>query len=123
MPVTREEEGVGLCAGAWMAGRRPALLMQNSGLGNCINALASLDMLYGIPLLMIISHRGGAGEPMVGQVPMGRLTAPLLDAMEIPHFSPTCAEAEEAVIDAWRQAEAEPEPVAILLDLDFWRGT
>jgi len=58
IPATREEEGVGLCAGAWMGGRRTALLMQNSGLGNCINALASLDLLYGIPLLMIISHRG-----------------------------------------------------------------
>jgi sulfopyruvate decarboxylase subunit alpha len=123
VPVTREEEGVGLCAGAWMAGRHPALLMQNSGLGNCINALASLDILYGIPLLMIISHRGCAGEPMVGQVPMGRLTSPLLDAMKIPHFSPTCAEAEDAVIDAWQRAEAERKPVAVLLDLDFWRGT
>jgi sulfopyruvate decarboxylase subunit alpha len=122
VPVTREEEGAGLCAGAWMAGRRPALLMQNSGLGNCINALASLDILYGIPLLMIISHRGGAGEPIVGQVPMGRLTAPLLDAMEIPHFSPTCDEAEDKVNDAWSLAAAGRKPVAVLLDLDFWRG-
>jgi sulfopyruvate decarboxylase subunit alpha len=123
VPVTREEEGVGLCAGAWMGGRRPALLMQNSGLGNCINALASLDFLYGIPLLMIISHRGVAGEPMVGQVPMGRLTAPLLNAMQIHHLSPTCAGAEDAVIDAWQRAEADRKPAAVLLDLDFWRGT
>lgn len=122
VPVTREEEGVGLCAGAWMAGRRPALLMQNSGLGNCINALASLDFLYGIPLLMIISHRGGAGEHMVGQVSMGQLTAPLLDAMEIPHFSPDGAEAEDAVNAAWHRAEADQKPAAVLLDLDFWRG-
>src|SRR5512139_1858395 len=62
IPVTREEEGVGVCAGAWMGECRPALLMQNSGLGNSINALASLDLLYGIPLLMIISHRGSDGE-------------------------------------------------------------
>jgi sulfopyruvate decarboxylase subunit alpha len=122
VPVTREEEGVGLCAGAWMAGRRPALLMQNSGIGNCINALASLDILYGIPLLMIISHRGGRGEPMVGQVPMGRLTVPLLDAMEIPHFSPDGAEAEDAVNSAWSLAAANRRPAVVLLDLDFWRG-
>ncbi len=121
VPVTREEEGVGLCAGAWMGGRRPALLMQNSGLGNCINALASLDLLYGIPLLMIISHRGGTGEPMVGQVPMGRLTAPLLDAMQIPHFSPRLEEAEETVTGAWGLAAASRRPAAVLLDLDFWR--
>jgi len=122
VPVTREEEGVGLCAGAWMAGRRPALLMQNSGLGNSINSLASLNILYGIPLLMIISHRGGVGESMVGQVPMGRLTVPLLDAMTIPHFEPQQGEAEETVAQAWSQAAAACRPVAVLLDLEFWRG-
>ncbi|MEI8004145.1 MAG: sulfopyruvate decarboxylase subunit alpha [Methanothrix sp.] len=121
VPVTREEEGVGLCAGAWMAGRWPALLMQNSGLGNSINALASLDMLYGIPLLMIISHRGGRGEPIVGQVPMGQLTAPLLEAMNIPQFTPCQEEAEETVAHAWKTAAKERTPVALLLDLDFWR--
>ena len=122
VPVTREEEGVGICAGAWMGGRRPALLMQNSGLGNSINALASLDFLYKIPLIMIISHRGCEGEPIIGQVPMGRLTPRLLDAMEIPRFSPLPAEAEETVAQAWRLAEEQRSPVAVLLDLKFWRG-
>jgi len=122
VPVTREEEGVGICAGAWMGGLCPALLMQNSGLGNSINALASLDLLYGIPLLMIISHRGGSGEPVIGQVPMGRLTVPLLDAIEVPHFSPRPAEAEEIVAGAWRAAAEQRKPVAVLLDLEFWRG-
>ncbi|MGV8174750.1 MAG: sulfopyruvate decarboxylase subunit alpha [Methanothrix sp.] len=122
LPVTREEEGVGICAGAWMGGRRPALLMQNSGLGNSINALASLDLLYKIPLLMIISHRGGWGEPIIGQVPMGRLTVPLLDAMNIPHVSPVTGEGEEAVLSAWNTATFAGCPSAVLLDLEFWRG-
>ena len=122
LPATREEEGVGICAGAWMGGRRPALLMQNSGLGNCINALASLDILYGIPLLMIISHRGGAGEPIVAQVPMGRLTVPLLDALGISHFQPQPEQAEEAVAQAWQCAATARMPAAVLLDLQFWRG-
>lgn len=122
VPVTREEEGVGLCAGAWIGGRRPALLMQNSGLGNSINALASLDFLYQIPLLMIISHRGCEGEPIIGQVPMGRLTPKLLDAMEIPSFAPSPEQAEETIVKAWELAEAERRPTAILLDLEFWRG-
>src|SRR5512137_2840033 len=113
LPVTREEEGVGICAGAWLGGRRPALLMQNSGLGNSINALASLDFLYKIPLTMIISHRGGEGEPIVGQVPMGRLTAPLLDLMRIPRFSPRPESAEEAVQEAWLMAESRRSPVAV----------
>ncbi len=121
IPVTREEEGVGLCAGAWMGGRRPVLLMQNSGLGNSINALASLDLLYEIPLLMIISHRGCEGEPMVGQMPMGRLTARLLNTMEIAFFSPTPSEAEETVECAWSVAAKNRRPVAVLLDLQFWR--
>jgi sulfopyruvate decarboxylase subunit alpha len=123
IPVTREEEGVGLCAGAWIGGRRPVLLMQNSGLGNSINALASLDFLYEIPLIMIISHRGCEGEPIVGQVPMGRLTPRLLDAMEIPRFSPSPAEAKGAIVQAWDLAERRHRPVAVLLDLKFWMGT
>jgi len=88
VPVTREEEGVGICAGGWIGGRRPALIMQNSGLGNSINALASLNMLFGIPLLMIISHRGTEGESISAQVPMGRLTPALLEAMDIPFSTP-----------------------------------
>ena len=74
VPVTREEEGVGICAGHGWAENAPMLLMQNSGLGNSINALASLDLLYKIPLLMVISHRGCVGETIAGQVPMGQLS-------------------------------------------------
>jgi len=120
VPVTREEEGAGICAGAYMGGKKPALMMQNSGLGNCINALASLDELYELPLLMIISHRGGEGETIVGQVPMGRRTPRLLDAMEIPWFAPSPAEAEETVARAWEEAEAGGRPAAVLFDIEFW---
>ncbi len=70
IPVTREEEGIGICAGAYMGGRKPAILMQNSGLGNSINALKSLMELYKFPLVIIISHRGTEGETICGQIPM-----------------------------------------------------
>lgn len=122
VPATREEEGVGICAGAYMGGKRPALLMQNSGLGNSINALASLNSLYKLPLLMIISHRGGEGETIAGQVPMGRLTPKLLDAMAIPRFAPSPEEAEATVVRAWEQARAEGTPTAVLLEIVFWRA-
>lgn len=122
IPVTREEEGAGICAGAWMGGKRPAILMQNSGLGNCINALASLNQLYHIPLLMIMSHRGSAGERIRGQIPMGRLTEPLLAAMEISCFAPEPAAAALTVVRAWRLAEERGSPAAVLLDLNFWKG-
>jgi len=122
LPVTREEEGVGVCCGAWMGGRKPALLMQNSGLGNSINALASLDFLFKVPLLMIISHRGCDGEQIIGQVPMGELTPKLLDAMQIPRLSPSPDQAEDVVAQAWSLAEERRIPVAVLLDLQFWRA-
>lgn len=122
VPVTREEEGIGICAGAYMGGMRPAIAMQNSGLGNSINALASLNMLYGIPLLMVISHRGTQGERLVGQIPMGRLTEPLLNTMGIKFFRPRPHEAEEIMERAWRLAASEMHPVAVLLDIQFWEG-
>jgi sulfopyruvate decarboxylase subunit alpha len=121
VPVTREEEGVGICAGAYMGGKRPAIMMQNSGLGNSINALASLNELYSIPILMIISHRGGIGETIVGQVPMGRLAPKLLQAMDIPIYAPTPEDAEEMIASAWDNASANGKPAAVLLDIQFWR--
>lgn len=121
VPVTREEEGVGVCAGAFMGGKRPALLMQNSGLGNCINALASLDLLYGIPLLMVMSHRGTAGEKISAQVPMGQATPPLLDALGFEHLCPRPVNAVEHIASAAERAFRTRRPVAVLLDIDFWR--
>ncbi len=122
VPVTREEEGVGVCAGAYMGGKRPAMLMQNSGLGNSINALASLDILYGIPLLMIMSHRGVEGEPIVAQVPMGQLTAPLLETLDIPYFLPESKQdATDMIVTAMDDAFSKKTPVAVLLPIIFWR--
>jgi sulfopyruvate decarboxylase subunit alpha len=122
LPVTREEEGVGICAGAYMGGKKTAMLMQNSGLGNSINALASLDMLYNIPLLMIMSHRGVEGEPIVAQVPMGELTPKLLDTMEIPYFMPESGvDPADLIVKAWNTAAEMKTPVAVLLPIPFWR--
>ncbi len=122
VPVTREEEGIGVCAGAYMGGLRPAMLMQNSGLGNSINALASLDLLYEIPLLLIMSHRGTIGERIIAQIPMGQATVPLLDVLGIEHFCPHPAEGEEIIAKAAERAFSARCPVAVLLDIDFWRG-
>ena len=86
--VTREEEGVGLLAGAWLGGRRGALLVQNSGLGNSVNALASLCVASQIPIVLVISHRGDLGEFNPAQVPMGQATGPVLDALGIRYLTP-----------------------------------
>jgi sulfopyruvate decarboxylase alpha subunit len=73
VPLTTEEEGVGLAAGAWLGGQRAALLMQSSGVGNCVNAL-TLASNCAFPLLMIVTMRGEWGEFNPWQIPMGRAT-------------------------------------------------
>jgi len=72
--LTTEEEGIGILAGAWLGGDRGVLLMQSSGVGNCINSL-SLAKVCGFPLVMIVTMRGQWGEANPWQVPMGQITA------------------------------------------------
>lgn len=121
VPVTREEEGIGICAGAYMGGCKPAILMQNSGLGNSINALKSLTELYEFPLIMVMSHRGTEGESICGQVPMGQATTRLLSAMDFNFFIPSNPEiAYENVVDAWEMSTEKGRPVSILLEIKYW---
>ena len=121
VPVTREEEGIGICAGAYLGGKKPAILMQNSGLGNSINALKSLTELYEMPLLMIMSHRGTEGESICGQVPMGESTPRILEAMNFPFFKPGNPEgAYEDIKEAWDLSVEEGKPVSILLEIRYW---
>ena len=72
VPLTREEEGIGICAGASLAGRRPAMFVQSSGIGNMINALLSLTQFYGLPLALFVSRRGVYQEKIAAQLPMGK---------------------------------------------------
>ncbi|MBC7119539.1 MAG: sulfopyruvate decarboxylase subunit alpha [Methanobacteriaceae archaeon] len=121
IPATREEEGFGIAAGAYMAGENTAILMQNSGLGNSINVIASLYKLYRIPILMIISHRGTRGEFITAQVPMGEATPLILEALNIPYHVPsTPEEAYNDIKSAWKLAKAKKHPTAILLKVSFW---
>ena len=121
IPVTREEEGIGICAGAYLGGKKPAILMQNSGLGNSINALKSLTELYEMPLLMIMSHRGTEGENICGQVPMGESTPLILEAMDFQFFKPGTPEgAYEDILNAWDLSVEEGKPVSVLLEIKYW---
>lgn len=81
--LTREEEGVGILSGGYLGGLRGALLMQSSGLGNTVNALAGLPISYQIPFLLFISPRGRLSEFNPSQVPMGRAVPKVLDALDI----------------------------------------
>lgn len=121
IPVTREEEGIGLCAGAYLGGKNPAILMQNSGLGNSINALKSLTELYGFPLLMVMSHRGTEGENICGQVPMGQSTPLILKAMNYNFFKPGTPEgAYEDIKRSWELSKEQGNPVSVLLEIKYW---
>ncbi len=120
LPVTREEEGFGLCAGAYLGGKFPCIVMPNSGLGNSINALASLIQFYRIPMILVISFRGTPGEKVGAQVPMGQVTIGLLDQLKIPYYHfhyPNQVLEMNKIIDYAKLTEF---PVAILMDFNFW---
>jgi sulfopyruvate decarboxylase beta subunit len=85
LPLTREEEGVGICAGAALAGKRPALFVQSSGIGNMINALLSLTQFYELPLAIFVSQRGVYKEKIEAQFPMGRRLPGLLSGAGITY--------------------------------------
>jgi sulfopyruvate decarboxylase alpha subunit len=83
--ATREEEAFGIAAGMYLGGARPTVMLQSSGLGNSLNALSSLVIPYKIPMLIIISMRGDAGEWNDAQVPMGRAVRPICEALGVPY--------------------------------------
>ena len=115
IPLTTEEEGVALLAGADLGGARGVLLMQSSGVGNCINML-SLTNGARFPLLTIVSMRGDFGEGNPWQFPMGRATQTVLEAMGVIVLR---AEAPEDVLPTIQAASTmafqSGEAVAVLL--------
>ena len=114
--ATREEEAFGIAAGLYLGGARAAAALQSSGLGNSLNAIGSLLLPYQIPVLMIVSMRGEAGEWNAAQRPMGLAVRPILDAFDIPHVTVTDARTAAAVVrQAGLQAFGSKRPVACLL--------
>ena len=97
--LTTEQDGVGLSCGAYAGGRKSALLMQSSGVGNCINALA-LPNICRIPFLTLVSMRGEWGEFVPWQVPMGLGTPKVLEAMDIKVFRADYEEEVGSTVDA-----------------------
>jgi sulfopyruvate decarboxylase alpha subunit len=113
--LSTEEEGIGLAAGAWLGGARSALLMQSSGVGNCINALG-MTRECRFPLLVLITMRGQFGEFNPWQVPMGQATPGVLSAMGVVvHEANTAAEIAPTVNAAARLAFGSYQAVAVLI--------
>ncbi|MFW9894977.1 MAG: sulfopyruvate decarboxylase subunit alpha [Candidatus Thorarchaeota archaeon] len=120
IPVTREEEGVGIAAGAYLGGKFPAILMQNSGLGNSVNAIKSLLHLFKIPIVFIMSHRGAEGERIAAQIPMGKLTPKLLDILNIEKFIVKSKEEIRYINEAVEMSASTEMPTAVLLKRTLW---
>jgi sulfopyruvate decarboxylase alpha subunit len=113
--LSTEAEGMGLAAGAWLGGQRSALLMQSSGVGNCINQLGTVRECR-FPLLMLVTMRGQKGEFNPWQVPMGQATPAVLQAMDVVvEEANTAEEIVPAVDAAARLAFGSYQAVAVLI--------
>ena len=118
--LAKEEEGIGISAGAHLAGVNTALLMQNHGFLAAINPIVSLAQLYKIPLLMLISYRGHMGEKDPWQTQGGLATEPILRALNIPiwHLN-NPGDIPRRLKDAQTLAHAALHPVAVLLSREL----
>lgn len=118
--ITREEEGIGIAAGAYLGGLTPAIIMQNSGLGNSINAIKSLLQLYKIPILLIMSHRGTEREKIAAQIPMGEITLNLLECINVKAFVVKSVENIETFKKAMNFIQKYNESAAVVLECTLW---
>ena len=115
IPAVREDTAIGLASGAYLGGRRAAVLMQNSGLGYSLNVLTSLNLIYRIPVLLVISYRGFEGRDAPEHLVMGRTCEAILTTVGIPHRTPSPEEIVPALEWATDTMEAERIPVALLI--------
>jgi len=121
--LTREEDGVGICAGLAMAGGRPVLHMQSSGLGNSLNAIMSLTVTFGLPLPVLASWRGIYREAIPAQVPFNRAVPEVLRALGIPYTVIRGPEDEGLIDKVVRDAYDSMRPHVGLILPSFWEGT
>jgi phosphonopyruvate decarboxylase len=115
VPAVREDAAVGLAAGAWLGGRRAAVLMQNSGLGTSANALASLSLLYGLPALLVVTWRGFEGKDAPEHLLTGAITPGLLELHGIPYRVLGREGVDEPLAWAREEMDAREIPVALLV--------
>jgi sulfopyruvate decarboxylase alpha subunit len=114
--LAREEEGIGIITGEYLGGRYGVLMMQGAGLGNCVNALASLAIPYQIPFLMLISQRGELGEFNACHVVMGKAIRRILEALGIQHYTVNREDELETILSgAIKTAYTSEQPVAVIL--------
>ena len=114
VPLCREEEGIGICAGAYLGGKTSAIIMQNAGFLNSCNALTTTSLQFQIPLLMLIYYAGDIGDR--GFTTLGSVTEPVLQAMGFRSYVLRRREEIDAILSgAQILADDSKRPVAVLL--------
>ncbi|OPY38455.1 MAG: Sulfopyruvate decarboxylase [Methanoregula sp. PtaU1.Bin051] len=113
--LTREEDGVGISAGAYLAGARPLVALQSSGLGNMLNAILSLTVTFGIPLPILASWRGGEKESILAQVPFNRSLPRILSAAGIPCTIVSGPDKPDEIGDAITASYRSRQPHVVLV--------
>ncbi len=120
VPCNKEDEGIGLCSGAFMGGKRPAIIMQNTALGVVVNSLVTLTQFYRMPLPMLISYRGEIGEPVACQVEMAVHTKGILEQLKIQTYHFHNKQDVSEFDGILKHCFMSNRPVAILTDANFW---
>jgi sulfopyruvate decarboxylase subunit alpha len=115
IPAVREDVALGIASAAHLTGHRGGILMQNSGLGNVVNPLTSFNLIYRIPVLMVVSWRGYGGKDAPEHLIMGEKTPNLLHTLGIPHAVLEVDTLEENLRWAISTMEQQLIPVAVIL--------
>ena len=119
--VPREEEGMGICAGAYLGKKLPCIMMQNTGIGNSVNAIVSLLQLYSLPVIFLISYRGTPGEQVSAQGGMAKITKEILDTLKIPTLHCSSEKDLDNIKTYIDHAKIMESPVAILCDFQLMK--
>ncbi|MFZ3059193.1 MAG: sulfopyruvate decarboxylase subunit beta [Candidatus Methanoperedens sp.] len=120
IPLTREENGVGICAGAYLGGGRPVMVIQSTGLGNMINALLSLNLTYGIPLPVLASWRGIYKESIEAQWQFGKRLPAILEAAGIKFTTIESRNELDKINDAIKDSFSNAHPHVVLISPSVW---
>lgn len=122
IPLTREENGVGICAGVYLGGKKPVMVIQSTGIGNMINALLSLNLTYDIPLPVLASWRGVYKESIEAQIQIGKRMPAILDAAGIKFTKIESKDELDKIDLVIKDAFNNARPHVALISPAVWEG-
>jgi len=119
--IPREEEGMGICAGAYLGNKLPCIMMQNTGIGNSVNSIVSLLQLYQMPVVFLISYRGTPGESVGAQAGMAKVTEEIFQTLRIPVLHCNSENDLKKISTFTAHSKVIENPVAILCDFNLMK--